>query len=155
MARSVVSLVSLLFVATALSAQAPPQGLDLATIGRIRTEAIQGSQVMDHAWWLSEVHTPRATGTPAFRQASEWAMKRLTEWGLQNVHQERFPFGQGWTIERFSAHIVTPHAQVLIGQPRWNSPSTSGTVLAEVVHLKATSDSELANTRGSSEGRLS
>lgn len=154
MARSVVSLVSLLFVATALSAQAPPQGLDLATIGRIRTEAILGSQVMDHAWWLSEVHTPRATGTPAFQQASEWAMKRLTEWGLQNVHQERFPFGQGWTIDRFSAHIVTPHAQVLIGQPRWNSPSTSGTVLAEVVHLKATSDSELAKYKGQLRGKI-
>lgn len=154
MARSVVSLVSLLFVAVALSAQAPPQELDLATIGRIRTEAIQRSQAMDHVWWLSEVHTPRATGTPAFQQASEWAMKRFTEWGLQNVHQERFPFGRGWTIERFSAHIVTPHAQVLIGQPRWNSPSTTGAVLADVVQVKAANDSELAKYKGQLRGKI-
>jgi carboxypeptidase Q len=140
-------------VARMLSAQAP-QGLDLATIGRIRTEAIQRSQAVDHVWWLSEVHAPRATGTPAFQQASEWAMKRFTEWGLQNVHQERFPFGQGWTIERFSAHMVTPHAQVLVGQPRWNSPSTTGPVLSEVVHVKATSDAELAKYKGQLRGKI-
>ena len=37
---------------------------------------------------------------PQFQQASEWAMKRLTEWGLTNVHQERWPFGKGWTMGR-------------------------------------------------------
>ncbi|MDH4065796.1 MAG: M20/M25/M40 family metallo-hydrolase, partial [Acidobacteriota bacterium] len=119
-----------------------------ATIGRIRTEAIQGSQAMDHVWWLSEVYGPRATGTPAFQQASEWAMKRFTEWGLTDVHQERFPFGQGWTIERFSAHLVQPQTQALIGQPRWNSPSTKGAVLADVVHLQARTEADLAKYAG-------
>ena len=53
--------------------------------------------------------TSTARARPARRQyqaASEWAMKKFTEWGLKNVHQERFPFGQGWTIERFSAHLL-------------------------------------------------
>jgi hypothetical protein len=152
--RRLLPVALVLVVAATLSAQAPPRGLDLATIGRIRTEAIQRSQAMDHVWWLSEVHAPRATGTPAFQQASEWAMKRFTEWGLQNVHQERFPFGQGWTIERFSAHLVTPHTQALVGQPRWNSPSTSGAVLADVVHVKAAGDAELAKYKGQLRGRI-
>ena len=125
-------------------AQAPAAGLDRATIGRIRAEATEKSQAMDHVWWLSEVHGPRATGTPALEAASQWAMKRLTEWGLSNVHQERFPFGQGWTIERFSVHLVEPQTQALVGQPRWNSPSTGGPVVSEVIHVRVQNEADLA-----------
>ena len=50
--------------AAAAAAAPAPDPLDLATIGRIRTEAIQRSQAMDHVWWLSEVYGPRATATP-------------------------------------------------------------------------------------------
>lgn len=150
------TLSALLLVTTVLAAQAPATGpgLDLAIIGRIRTEAIQRSQAMDHVWWLSEVYGPRATGTPAFQQASEWAMKRFAEWGLANIHQERFPFGQGWTIERFSAHLVQPQTQAFVGQPRWNSPSTSGPVLADVVHVQAQSEADLARYKGQLRGKI-
>ncbi|MCC7241701.1 MAG: peptidase M28, partial [Acidobacteria bacterium] len=150
------TLSALLLVTTVLAAQAPATGpgLDLAIIGRIRTEAIQRSQAIDHVWWLSEVYGPRATGTPAFQQASEWAMKRFAEWGLANIHQERFPFGQGWTIERFSAHLVQPQTQAFVGQPRWNSPSTSGPVLADVVHVQAQSEADLARYKGQLRGKI-
>jgi len=68
----------LVLAATVLtpSAQAPPTGLDRATIARIRAEAIDRSQALDHVWWLSEVHGPRPTGSPAFEAASKWAMQR-------------------------------------------------------------------------------
>lgn len=139
----------------AAAASAPATDpLDLATIGRIRTEAIQRSQAMDHVWWLSEVYGPRATATPAFEQASQWAMKQFTAWGLTNVHQERFLFGQGWTIERFSAHLLTPQTQALIGQPRWYSPSTSGPVTSDVVYLRATNETELSAYRGQLRGKI-
>jgi carboxypeptidase Q len=140
--------------ATAAAPARATDPLDLATIGRIRTEAIQRSQAMDHVWWLSEVYGPRATATPAFEQASQWAMKQFTAWGLTNVHQERFLFGQGWTIERFSAHLLTPQTQALIGQPRWYSPSTNGPVTSDVVYLKATNEAELAPYRGQLRGKI-
>ena len=38
------------------------------------------------------------TGTPQMQQASDWAMERFRTWGLSNVHQERFAFGQGWRV---------------------------------------------------------
>ena len=117
-------------------------------------EATNRSQAMEHLWWLSEVYGPRATGTPAFEAASQWAMKRFAEWGLSNVHQERFPFGQGWTIERFSLHLVEPQTQALIGQPRWNSPPTSGPVLSEVVHVRADSEADLAKYQGQLRGKI-
>ncbi len=140
--------------AVSLGAPAPPPGLDLATIGRIRTEAVTHSQALDHVWWLSEVHGPRATGTPAFAAASEWAMKKFTEWGLKNVHQERFAFGQGWTIERFSLHLVSPQTQTFIGAPRWYSPPTHGAVLADVVQVRAANDADLAKYKGQLKGKI-
>ena len=153
--RRFLFLISTLLAATlTVSAQAPPPGLDLNTIGRIRTEAIQRSQAVEHVWWLSEVHGPRATGTPAFAQASDWAMKKFTEWGLKNVHQERFPFGQGWTIERFSIHLVAPQTQTFIGAPRWYSPSTSGPVLSDVVFVRAANEGDLAKYKGQLRGKI-
>ena len=88
----------------------------------MREEATLRSQVYEHVWWLSEVFGPRVTGTPAFAQASEWAMQKFREWGLANVHQERWAFGQGWTINRFSATMLEPQPAVLIGAPRNYSP---------------------------------
>src|SRR5262245_45502681 len=114
MTRLCWTIATLFLLALTASAQGP--GLDRATVSKIRAEATERSQAMDHVWWLSEVYGPRATGTPAFQQASEWAMKRFTEWGLKNVHQERFPFGQGWTIERFAIHLVEPQTQAFVGQ---------------------------------------
>src|SRR5262245_44661818 len=105
---------------SAVQAQSP---VDLGSVSRIKQEALTKSQVMGHVGWMSDVYGPRMTGTPNFQRASEWAMKRFTEWGLANVHQERWTFGQGWRLERFSAHIIAPEPQPIIGYPREFSPS--------------------------------
>lgn len=158
MTRALLLTTTLLSITVALGAQAPARlagpGLDMATIGRIRTEALTRSQAVDHVWWLSEVHGPRATGTPGFEQASNWVMRRFNEWGLKNVHQERFAFGQGWSIERFSVHLVAPQTQTFVGAPRWNSPSTNGPVLSDVVQVKAASEADLAKYRGQLKGKI-
>jgi len=143
---------SLFTISLSLAAQAP--GVDLATINRIRGEAITQSQAMETHWWLSEVFGPRATGTPAYTQGAEWVMKKFSEWGLKNIHTERFPFGQGWTIERFSVHMVAPQTAALIGQPRWYSPSTNGPVLADVAYVKAASEADLAKYKGQLQGKI-
>jgi carboxypeptidase Q len=137
-------LLSLLCLSVA-QAQSP---VDLGTISRIKQEALGKSQVMDHVGWMSDVYGPRVTGTPNFQRASEWAMKRFTEWGLANVHQERWAFGQGWRVERFSAHIVAPEPQPIIGYPRTFSPSTKGTVSGDVVRVDIRSEADFAKYQG-------
>jgi hypothetical protein len=137
----------------ALSAQTAP-GLDAATIARLREEATTRSKVYEHVWWLSEVFGPRVTGTPALTRASEWAMRQFRDWGLANVHQERWAFGQGWTIERFSATMLEPTPAVLIGAPRNFSPSTAGTVTSDVVHVKVEREADLAKYAGTLRGRI-
>ena len=143
---------SLFTVTLTIGAQVP--GVDNATIARIRGEAITASQALDTHWWLSEGFGARATGTPGYQAAADWAMKKFNEWGLKNVHVERFPFGQGWSIDRFSVHLLTPQPAPLIGMPRWYSPSTKGTITSDVVHVKATSEADLAKYKGQLTGKI-
>ncbi len=130
MTRHIALVLASACLAASTAAQSP---IDLGTISRIKQEALTRSRAMDHVAWMSDVYGPRVTGTPNFQRASEWAMKQLTEWGLANVHQERFAFGQGWRVERFSAHMIAPEPQPIIGYPRTFSPSTKGTISGDVV----------------------
>jgi carboxypeptidase Q len=134
--------------------QAQTEKNDYATIGRIRDEGLNRSQVMDHVSWLSDVYGPRLTGSPAIQQASEWAMKKFNEWGLTNVHQERWKFGKGWSLVRFSAHLVEPQVQPLIGFPVEWSAGTKGTVTADVVRAQITNEADFAKYRGKLAGKV-
>src|SRR5262245_8206074 len=42
--------------------------IDYVTIGKIRDEGMNRSQVMDHVSWLADVYGPRTTGSPAIQQ---------------------------------------------------------------------------------------
>jgi hypothetical protein len=132
----------LLAVSAAALVIAQGDKLDFAMLGRIRDEGLNRSQVMDHVSWLSDVYGPRLTGSPAIQQASEWTMKTFREWGLANVHQERWRFGKGWSLVRFSAHLVEPQIQPLIGFPQEWSSGTKGPVTAEVVRVQIANEAD-------------
>jgi carboxypeptidase Q len=152
MKRSIFSLVFAATAAALLSAQA--EKLDYATLGRIRDEGLNRSQVMDHISWLSDVYGPRLTGSPAIQQASEWAMKKFSEWGLTNVHQEKWAFGKGWSLVRFSANLVEPQVQPLIGYPHEWSSGTRGDVTADVVRVQIASEADFAKYHGTLAGKI-
>jgi carboxypeptidase Q len=133
---------------------AQTEKLDYAMLGRIRDEGMGRSQIMDHISWLSDVYGPRLTGSPGMQQASEWAMKKFTEWGLANAHQERWIFGKGWSLVRFSAHLVEPQIQPIIGVPHSWSSSTKGAVTAEVVRAQINDEADFAAYRGKLAGKI-
>ena len=145
---------TVVFVACAVIAAQAQSPVDLGTVSRIKQEALTNSQVMDHVSWMSDVYGPRLTGTPQMEEASKWAMKRFTEWGLANVHQERFAFGQGWKVERFSAHLIEPQVQPIIGFPRTYSPSTKGAVTADVMRVDIRSEADFAKYAGKLRGKI-
>jgi carboxypeptidase Q len=147
------STTAFLIACTALAVQAQSP-VDLGTVSLIKQEALTRSQVMDHVGWLADVYGPRITGTPNFSQAADWATKRMTEWGLANVRQERFAFGQGWRVERFSAHLISPVPQPIIGFPRTYSPSTKGTVSGDVVRVDIQSEEDFARYKGQLKGKI-
>ena len=135
-------------------AEAQSEKIDYATLGRIRDEGLRHSQVMDHISWLSDVYGPRLTGSPGIQQASEWAMKRMREWGLVNVHQERWSFGKGWSLVRFTAHLVEPQIQPLIGFPQEWSSGTKGPITADVVRVQIGNEGDFAKYRGTLAGKI-
>src|SRR4026208_2400254 len=83
----------------------PADKLDYAAIGQIRDEGLNRSQAMDTLFWLTDRYGPRLTGSPGVQDAAEWTMKKMTEWGLANVHREDWDFGRSWSLVRFSAHL--------------------------------------------------
>jgi hypothetical protein len=138
---------------SALVAQVPAERLDYATLALIRDEGLNRSQVMDHIGWLSDVYGPRLTGSPAILQASDWAIRTFNRWGLVNAHRETWPFGKGWSLVRFSAHMIEPQIQPLIGFPGSWTPGTHGLVTADVVRVQIESESDFDKYRGKLAGR--
>jgi hypothetical protein len=132
----------------------PPEKLDFAAIGQIRDEGLTRSQAMDTLFWLTDRYGPRVTGSPAMEQAGAWTMKKMTEWGLANVHREEFDFGRSWSIVRFSAHLVEPQIQPLIGLPKTWSTGTDGPVTADVVRVTIATDADLAKYKGQLKGKI-
>ena len=133
---------------------AQTEKLDYQALGRIRDEGMNRSQVMDHISWLSDVYGPRLTGSPGIQQASEWTMKKFTEWGLANAHQERWAFGKGWSLVRFSAHLIEPQIQPIIGFAHEWSAGTKGPITADVVRVQIANEADFVKYRGTLAGKV-
>ena len=122
---------ALLLVTIAFAVSAPlvaQESVDLDVVHRIRQEALQNSQVMEHLFYLTDVSGSRLTNSPGFFTAADWVVKQLGEWGI-SAHQEKWgPFGRGWTYSRFSAQMLAPQSVPLIGAPLAYTPGTNGPV---------------------------
>jgi len=148
------SVLILLLAAFVTVPTAQSDKLDYAAIAQIREEGLNRSQAMDTLWWLSDRYGPRLTGSPEFDEAAAWAMKKMTDWGLSNVHREDWDFGRSWSLVRFSAHMVEPRIQPIIGLPKSWSVGTDGQVTADVVRVTITGDDDLAKYKGQLKGKI-
>ena len=102
----------------------------------IRREAQERSQILSTLHLLTDVYGPRLTGSPNLTQAGEWAIAQMTSWGLTNAKLEPWNFGHpGWLNERFTAHLVSPVKDALVGEVLAWTPSTNGVVRAAAFQL--------------------
>src|SRR5687768_6667220 len=134
--RRQTSLVALLvsIISTALIAQDQQEKIDRDVYWKIRSEAAERSQILQTLHMLTDVYGPRLTGSPNLKAASDWVVKRTTEWGLKNAHLEPWDFGRpGWANERTSAFIVAPVKDTLVVETLAWTPGTKGAVTASVV----------------------
>jgi carboxypeptidase Q len=127
---------------------------DRAMVQRIVEEGTERSQAMEHVIWLADVLGPRLTGSPAFEAAGVWAVEQLQSWGLDNVRLERFPLGRGWSLERFSAHLLEPQVQPLIGMPKSWTDGTGGPMVADVVYAPILVEEDFETYRGQLAGKI-
>ena len=124
-------------IAAALACVIPvlaADSVDLAVVNRIKAEAFQNSKVMDHLENLSDRYGPRLTGSPEFKEAADWAVKRLEEYGLERVHLEKWgPFGRSWSLEKFAVEMTEPRYSLMDAWPLAWSESTKGPVSGEPI----------------------
>ena len=130
--------------------------IDQEAVDLIRAEGLENSQVMDILSWITDVHGPRLTGSPALDRASDWAMETLSGMGLENVHRDEWgPFGTGWTLNHL--HIAADSefgAMALTAYPKAWSPGTEGRVEGDVVMVSAESMEDVEALRGTLAGKI-
>jgi len=149
-------------LATVTATVAPTERIDQDTNAKIRAEASERSQIMQTMHYLTDVYGPRLTGSPNHKGAAQWAVRRMTEWGLLNGHLEPWDFGHpGWLNERFSGFIVSPVKDSLVGEVLAWTPSTKGTVAAEAIQIvppgrptQAELDAWVARTADTIKGKI-
>jgi carboxypeptidase Q len=128
---------------------------DLDAIARIKDEGLQRSEVMETAWQLTEVFGPRLTNSPGMRAAGEWAITRLTEWGLTNAHKAVWgPFGRGWANESLIANEVAPLARPLTAYARAWTPGTAGSISGDAILVVLEREADFKTWEGKLSGRI-
>ncbi len=129
-------LAAFIVLALAVSALHSQSATDPDINQKIRAEETDHSQIMHTMHFLTDVYGPRLTGSPNHKAAADWAIKEMQAWGLANAHLEPWDFGHpGWMNERASGYVISPiHDQLTFKVLAW-TPSTQGTVTAQVVQI--------------------
>src|SRR5262245_47996375 len=127
--------------------------VDLEAVFKIKEEGLQRSKVMEIESYLTDLYGPRLTGSTWAKEAGDWAIKTLKEWGLANVHFETWPFGRGWTNERMVANVVKPRPFPIIGFSKAWTPGTNGPVTGDAVMAIIENDKDIDQYRGKLRGK--
>jgi carboxypeptidase Q len=123
---------------------------DAATLSRIRDEGMNRSRVVEMFNHLTNVIGPRLTGSPAFKQSIDWSVATLNQYGMSKVHTESWPYGRGWTLEKFTLEMVEPRYFPLIGFPEAWTPSMTTEITASPVYIGGLANAEAVKARAGS-----
>ena len=92
---------------------------------QIRKEGMENSQIMRTLHYFTDVYGPRLTGSPNHVAAANWAVRQMTEWGLENAHLEPWDFEHpGWVNVRASGFITAPVQDSLVFEVLAWTPGT-------------------------------
>jgi len=139
---------------------AAQEPIDYQSINVIKDQGLNeaNSQVMEIASWLTDVYGPRLSGSPNIREAGEWAVAKMKEWGLVNAALEPWTeprgFTQGWSNEKFYLAAVEPDPFPMYAMSQAWTPGTDGLVRGEAILVTGTTEEELAPLRGQLRGKF-
>jgi Zn-dependent M28 family amino/carboxypeptidase len=110
---------------------------------------------------LTDRYGPRLTNSPQFRRAGEWAASQLKEWGLSNVHLEKWSTAGGrggampsWEVTEYNGAMVEPTYMALVGYPQAWSGSTDGRVTGEAILAQFQAPADLDKWHGKLKGKI-
>ncbi len=128
--------------------------VDLSIVNRIRNEAFENSKVMDHMFYLTDVHGPRLTNSPGYRAAADWVVKQMGEYSIPAKLEKWGPFGRSWSYSHFEAHLIEPQYAPMIGFPLAWTPGTNGTVLGEPIIASIRTEADMEKWKGKLKGKI-
>lgn len=116
---------------------------------RINSAEAGNSQLPQIMHKLADTYGPRLTGSPNDRAAAEWAVRAMQGWSLSNAHLEHWNFGHaGWVNDVANGQVLVPiREQLYLKALAW-TPSTSGTVTADVILIDPPKDTTAASLEG-------
>lgn len=151
--RSVVVLATVLLIS--LWAAERGDGNDWEMVAKIREEGFQRSQVMDIAGYMTDVLGARLTLSEDMKRAQEWAVGKMKNIGLVNVHSEPFmKYGVTWDNQYTSLHMLEPDYQPMVGFPLTHTPGTGGRITGLAVKAVLKTKQDLAGFRGKLRGAV-
>jgi len=121
---------------------------------RIRQEETDRSQVQSLFATLTDQFGPRLTGSPAHKQAAEWARDRMKAFGLSDPKLEPWQFGRGWVLDRIVVEMVEPRYMPLIGYADAWSPPTKGEIVATPIALNGRTAAEVTALKDTLAGAI-
>jgi carboxypeptidase Q len=127
---------------------------DREILDRIRAEGLQHSQVEKVFSMLTDEIGPRLTASPAHKRAVEFVRAELASYGLANVHTEPWPFGRGWSLEKFTLEMTSPRYLPLVGYADGWSASTAGELTGAPIYLGGKTPEEVEAMRASLKGAI-
>lgn len=145
---------SLLTLAIMLAMPAAANAQTAVDDNQIIDEGMNRSEVMQLAHELLDDIGPRLSNSPNMRQAEEWAIRKLKEWGLANVRREGFEFGRGWSITSSDVRMLSPRAMPLTAIPIAWTPASAGAISGEVVIAPISKKEHFAKWRGKLSGKI-
>lgn len=123
-------------------------------VARIKAEGLQRSRAMVLYRYLTDDVGARLTGSPAHKQAANWAVDRFKEFGIANPHLEPYEFGHGWQTDGTSVEMTEPRYQRLIAYPDAWTPATKGVVTGRVVYVGDKNASQIQAMSGQLKGAI-
>ncbi len=130
--RAVVAFAGVVLAASFAAAQ---ERVDLAMIAKIKAEAAAHSRALETFNQFTNVIGGRLTGSPAHKQAVDFARAKLAEWGLSNVKLDPWPFGRGWELQKFTLEMTAPRYFPLVGFPEAWTPGLKSAITAPAIYL--------------------
>ncbi|MBC7851743.1 MAG: M20/M25/M40 family metallo-hydrolase [Chitinophagaceae bacterium] len=142
------------FTVFSLAVLAQSDKPDMDVVQKIRTEGLNNSRVMEHAFYLTDVSGPRLNNSTGYLKAANWAKDKLKEWGLDAKLEAWGDWGKGWDLQRSYIAMTAPYYRPLIAFPKAWCNGTNGLQNAEIIIITAKDSLELDSYKGKLKGKV-
>lgn len=149
------SLIQFLFFFTLTLSVFAQEKIDYQMMQRIRQEGLQNSKMTELISYLCDIYAPRLAASPQYRQAGQWAVGKLKEFGLEKAAMESFgTLGRGWELKKFYAAMTSPQYMPLIAYPKAWTPGLEGVLKGNAVLMDIKTEADLDAFKGKLKGAI-